>query len=206
VTGILRAERFAVEPVDFNAIYAESLTALAKIAALLGRSREEARFSARAKAVTAAIRQKMWDEQAGMFWDLSGENETPLRASSAAAFVALFGGAATAAQAARLVEQYRTSFTAPYPVPTTTTCAPHFDPDSYWRGSTWLNVNYLIAEGLRRYGFADIADEIGRASLVLVQQSGFREHYNPITGAGGGSRSHSWSGIILDLKPLEKAG
>jgi neutral trehalase len=147
----------------------------------------------------------MWDEESGMFWDLSGEDETPLGVSSAAAFVALFGGAATADQAERLVEQYRANFTAPYPVPTMMTCARQFDPDSYWRGSTWLNVNYLIAEGLRRYTFDDIANEIGRSSLALVEQSGFREHYNPLTGAGGGSQSHSWSGIVLDLKPRELA-
>jgi glycogen debranching enzyme len=68
-----------------------------------------------------------------------------------------------------------------------------------WRGPTWVNTNWLVARGLRRKGRADLARLIEDASLALVDQSGFREYYNPLTGAGYGSRNHAWSALALDM-------
>jgi hypothetical protein len=37
------------------------------------------------------------------------------------------------------------------------------------------------------------------ASLALVERSGFREHYNPETGAGLGARDFAWSALALEM-------
>jgi len=52
-----------------------------------------------------------------------------------------------------------------------------------WRGPTWVNVNYLLIEGLQRSGFPRVADELRRKTLALIQQQDdIYEYYNPETG------------------------
>jgi hypothetical protein len=39
-------------------------------------------------------------------------------------------------------------------------------------------------------------------SLRLVQQSGFREYYDPLTGQGHGAANFTWPGLLLDMQQL----
>ena len=83
-----------------------------------------------------------------------------------------------------------------YPVPSVPLNSPHFRPRSrlyLWRGPTWINTNWLVAEGLRRHGSDDLAEAISASSRELVERSGFREYYNPLTGEGGGEKEFGWS-------------
>jgi hypothetical protein len=33
----------------------------------------------------------------------------------------------------------------------------------------------------------------------LVEKSGFREYYDPVTGEGHGAREFTWSGLLVDM-------
>ena len=57
-------------------------------------------------------------------------------------------------------------------------------------------MNWLIADGLRRYGFDALAQELDADSLALMQQSGFREYYDPRDGTGCGAAQFSWSAAL----------
>lgn len=197
------AGSYCVEPVDFNAIRAADLDALAGIAHILGWEGEAIRWAQRATAVRDAIQARMFD---GLPYDLEGPGEKPIRQESAAQYITLFAGAATVEQAARLVDQLRQDRHWPaYPVPTTPVDAPTFAPDRYWRGNVWLNVNWLIYQGLRRYGYDDVAGTLAARSLALVEQSGCWEYYHPLTGQGLGSPHYSWSAIVVDMLASERA-
>ncbi len=188
---------FHVEAVDFNAIRAADLEALARIAAMLGYNAEARSWEGRAESVRQAVRNRLLRPQP---CDLAGIDERPLLHLSAAPFVALFGGCADDAQAAALHDTLRhTSFWTPFPIATTPTTDAAFDPDHYWRGNVWLNVNWLIVQGLRRYGFSETARVLTECSIQLASQFDFWEYYNPLSGQGYGSFPHSWSGLILDL-------
>ena len=39
-----------------------------------------------------------------------------------------------------------------------------------WRGCSWLNLNYFIIVGLKRYGYNDIAEEIRKRTLDAVYE------------------------------------
>jgi len=59
-------------------------------------------------------------------------------------------------------------------------------------------MNWIIAEGLRRYGFVAQADALIHDSLALIEQSGFREYYDydPRDGSGCGATDFCWSAAL----------
>jgi glycogen debranching enzyme len=64
-----------VEDVWFNVAYALSLHAMARLSG-------EATWTARARRVEAALLERCWDEGAGLFFDLAGHAERPVRVST----------------------------------------------------------------------------------------------------------------------------
>jgi hypothetical protein len=68
-----------------------------------------------------------------------------------------------------------------------------------FRGTSWINVNWYLARGLRRHGYTALAERIEDGSLALIERSAFREYYNPHTGAGYGAEDFSWSALVLDM-------
>jgi hypothetical protein len=60
-------------------------------------------------------------------------------------------------------------------------------------------VNWLIFQGLRRYGYREVAEELASRSLALLEQSGFWEYYHPLTGQGLGGGMFSWAAVMLDM-------
>ena len=198
--AVQAAGLFNVETCDLNALYLVSLDAMTRLAARVAPG-DVATFEARREQTAQAIQTKLWDERLGVYVDLAGADETPLPPGSAAAFVPLFAGLPTPEQAARLVSHLSdpTQFWPAYPVPTVALTHPQFAPDRYWRGSSWPHLNWMLALGLRRYGYTALADELTVRCLALVQHSGFWEYYNPLTGAGLGATPQSWTTLILDM-------
>lgn len=51
-----------------------------------------------------------------------------------------------------------------------------------WRGDVWNQINYLICQGVARYGYSELADRICDKTVANVIANGFNECYNPDTG------------------------
>ena len=157
----------------------------------------------RAIAVQRAVTTKLWRPAPGgghQVVDLSGVDEVPLADGGVQQYVLLFGGCATPEMARDLAGQIEKAMArTPYALSTVPPEHPAFDPDRYWRGNVWIQVNWLVWMGLRRYGYTDLAQELARRSIGLVMQHGQHEHYNPFTGQGHGSHPHSWDALVLDM-------
>ncbi len=196
---------FCVETADFNAIRVADLEALAQIALIIGESGR--RWRDEAKLACEVVRQRLiqTDNDGNMtICDLSGSAEMPIITPSASQFVLLFGGCLSPEQAEKLVNRLQSSaFWTPYPVTTTPSDHPQFDPAHYWRGNVWLSVNWLIWRGLRRYGYHEIAHDLVARTLTLVKNHGFHEYFNPMTGDGYGPSQQSWTTVILDMALTE---
>ncbi|HEY7573272.1 MAG TPA: trehalase family glycosidase [Nitrososphaeraceae archaeon] len=88
----------------------------------------------------------------------------------------------------------------------------YFKPVDYWRGPIWINTSWSIRYGLLRYGYTERAERIKQGALRLVAEHGFREYFNPTTGAGLGGKNFSWTaaGVIDMIKmksnPLDLLG
>ena len=80
-----------------------------------------------------------------------------------------------------------------------------FDSKRYWRGPTWLVVNYMIAEGLTRSGQGAMAQRILANSLHLIEKSGFAEYYDPISGEPCGGGSFTWTAaMVIEILKSQK--
>jgi len=84
-----------------------------------------------------------------------------------------------------------------YLVPSHDPADSRFDAKRYWRGPSWLIVNYLIADGLHQAGLDDVAGKIEEQSLQLINQSGFAEYYDPVTGEPCGGKTFSWTAAMV---------
>ena len=197
---VLLAENggFHVESLEINSIRAADMESMARMAQALGKPAEAESWLRRGAAVREGFRARMIVD--GLPYDLAGLNEAPILQANAGQFVTLFGGLPTPEQAERLVCQLQeANFWTAFPIPNTPTDSPGYAPEHYWRGNVWPCLNWLIYQGLRRYGYRDLADELAHRSFALLQQSGFWEYYHPETGEGLGGRSFSWAAVMLDM-------
>jgi glycogen debranching enzyme len=75
-----------------------------------------------------------------------------------------------------------------------------FDPLKYWQGPTWINTNWLIIEGLKRYGFTEEAEQLTKKSINVVAKSGPSEYFSPLDGSPAGAANFSWTAALtIDL-------
>ena len=69
-------------------------------------------------------------------------------------------------------------------------------PRRFWRGPVWVNVNWMVAEGLREHGEDGLAERIALETRRLLEGAGMREHFDPRTGAGLGATDFSWTAAL----------
>lgn len=201
---------FYAEPVDFNAIRAADLLALAEIADEVNRPSDVAAFEARAQAVQRAVHDKMVSVGDGELQthDLLGCAEEKSSVDHAGTFVLMFGQCLSRAEAVALSSQLfdpAGPYATPYKVASVSRFDPLFDSKEYWRGNVWLSLNWLVWKGLLAYGQKEQAAALMCDSLALVEKSGFCEFFDPLTGDPGEKYGRpcplgqSWSTIILDM-------
>lgn len=202
LTALLALDAFHVEDVLVNSIYAQGLRALARLCS----GPDSREFAQRAGQTEAALLSKCWDEATGAFYDLVGQAEVPARVLTVTSLFPLILETLPAPVAERLIREHLLAadeFWLPYPVPSVARREPSFDATLdhglIWRGPTWLNTNWFLVHGLRQHGRADLARPIAARSLELAARAGFRECYNPYTGAGLGAEDFAWSTLVVDM-------
>lgn len=83
--------------------------------------------------------------------------------------------------------------------PSTSVGADEFNPTRYWRGPVWPVMNWLTWYAWDRIGEFDIANQLRQNAVQQIEESGFYEYMNPLTGEGLGSDRQSWTAAaVLD--------
>lgn len=197
---ILDHSLFSIEDLTFNCILIRANTHLQKIALSI---REEVPpgLLKRMKSAEDALEQ-LWDPYDGQYFSRDFVTHRLLTEPSIATFMPLYAGSITkerAAQIVKLLENERLFGTA-FPVPSTPVNSAWFNPVCYWQGPTWVNMNWLIIDGLKRYGYHQHAEALREATLEMVANAGWREYFNPLTGEGLGAKDFSWTAALaIDL-------
>jgi hypothetical protein len=70
---------------------------------------------------------------------------------------------------------------------------PTFAPDSYWRGSAWPQLTYLVWRAARWAGDGASAASFQNSMTSAVVVSGFAEHWDPDSASPLGAAPQSWS-------------
>ena len=199
--ALLERMPFLVQDVLFCSILHRADEDLRALAVTLGEeTREMDGWLGRTRAVFEA---RFWDDTRGLFFDYDARIHAPIRVNANATFAPLFAGLASPEQAARLVAEhfenpveYAPSADSNHRLPSVAKNERDYSPRRYWCGPVWIQMNWIIAEGLRRYGFVAQADTLIHDSLALMAQSGFREYYDPRDGSGCGATDFCWSAAL----------
>ncbi len=195
---------FLIQDPLFNSVLCRANESLVRIAEAIGIDPGEPR-AWREKSVRA-IREKLWHGEHGIFdaYDLvSGEL---LEVDTAAGFLPLFAGAASVEQAEMIYRRLNSaSFCALhqgncFTIPNYDTQQEGFDRSNYWRGPVWININWMLAQGLRRYGYTLKADSLQKDLLQLPIRFGFHEYFDSFDGTGYGTDDFAWTAaLFIDL-------
>jgi hypothetical protein len=190
------ASPFQIVDPGFNAILIRSSADLADLALDFGEPALAATSRARAEKGIAALEQ-LWSEPDQQYLCLDRVTGKLVDSRSIGGLMPVFAAipGARAYSIARTIEKWAAK--ASHIVPSHDPDDPRFDSKRYWRGPVWLVVNYMIADGLVAAGEAAVADRITQSSLKLIEQSGFAEYYDPITGEPLGGGRFTWTAAMV---------
>jgi len=195
---------FLIQDPLFNSILCRANEVLSKIARLLGKPDDiPVQWY---KKTSESIRKKLWHNEHAIFDAFDLVNNEIIEVDTAAGFLPLYAGAATKKQAEILYSRLNSaSFCALnqgncFTIPNYDTSMNNYDRKNYWRGPVWININWMISNGLKRYGYTLKADSIRKDLVQLPIRFGFHEYFDSNNGTGYGSNNFSWTAaLFIDL-------
>jgi hypothetical protein len=192
-----------VESPDLNSYLCLEEDALAKIARVIGVEHDAQGWSLLAETTARRMIEQSWDARAGLFW--ARRNRTPITTRTPFSLFPLITGRMPPEITSHLVRQLTDpeQFWSRYPVPTVAMNDPKYNPNQMWRGPTWVNVNYLLIDGLSHTGYSELAQELrGRTLEMIGNHADIYEYYHPQTGENppDAASIFGWSAaIFIDL-------
>lgn len=175
---------------------------LAKMARELGKKEDAKQWEAKAKELREAVRKWHWSEKLGIYNDVSVGKMVSVTMTPAI-YWPMWAGISKKDQIAKSVGYLSDPkmFGAKWPMPSVALGDDRFRAKEYWRGPTWINLNWIAIRGFERYGQKAAASELREKTLDLLARTPvLYEYYDPLTGNGLGSKNYGWtSALYIDL-------
>ena len=203
--------------VDLNSLYALDAYCLAQIADFLGIETDKKKFQDEYDKIKRLINQLLWNEKEGFYFDRYWNGQFSRR-KAASNFFPLIARIPDENRALKLLKHLLnpSEFWGDFVLPTISRDDPAYKDQQYWRGTIWPPTNYLVYEGLKAYGFDQVAGDFAQKSvdLFLRQWNSYQlcpENFDSRTGEPGGQRYQSWGPLFaligveeyLDVTPWE---
>lgn len=192
---------FLVQDVLFNSILCRANRDLMEIGGIIGQDDKEIREWV--EQTSKAISERMWSPERQQFDPIDLVTDEQLPTATAASFMPLFAVAATSEQAEHLYKRLDSvSFCALhqgncFTIPNFDMSHEEFDSKNYWRGPVWININWMLSQGLKSYGYQEKSDSMKKDMIQLPVRFGFHEYFDSITGKGYGSSGFSWTSALF---------
>ncbi len=169
--------------VDYNSYLFALRGVIIKAAKLLGDDGVDiASLHERNARLAEAINRYLWDDDEGFYYDAHSRTLQRSDVKCIAGFAPLYAGLASEVQAARLVEHLTDpdEFGTPYPCPSISLDTPDVDPSLITYGGDVLLTSglWFTVEGLRRYGYRELAADYVRRALRMVTSEGPSSSYS----------------------------
>lgn len=200
IRRVLTHSLFAIEDISFNSIFIRANTRLQEIAAYLQVELPEELLERMQKTESAFA--ALWDPYSRQYYSREFVTHRLLKDSSVGTLMPLYAGCVSKERAGQLVKMLEDEhmFAANYPIPSVPLNSEWFQPQAYWQGPTWVNMNWLIIDGLKRYGYHNHAAALTESTLEMVRMSGFAEYFSPLDGSAAGADNFSWTAaLVIDL-------
>jgi hypothetical protein len=212
-----------LECLDLSLMVVNEMRCLEKMAAELyerreekGERREERYWEKYADRISQKINDIMWDEESQFFYSVDRVNhsfffmERDLRRQEIIGFLPLWAEAVSGDRAALLVETLTdtSKFWRKYGVPTLAAddewYSPYVDYCCKWNGPVWLLWDYMVYDGLKKYGYDELAGELADKMLLAVKTQlsknhNFWESYSPDNDVLNCPPNYIWDAIIAKV-------
>jgi alpha,alpha-trehalase len=183
-------------PVCLNSLLYKTEKDLEQISRWLGRSHDAEKWSKRGEQRKTLITKYLWNQDQGLFFDFDFVTSRMSGYKYVTTFYPLWAGLATPEQAKRVVNHLEL-FEQPGGIAMSTV-----ESGAQWDlPYGWGNIQMLVVEGLRRYGFHADADRISYKFLSTVAENfrrdgEIREKYNVVTRS---SEAHANLGYQMNV-------
>lgn len=190
------ASPFRIVDPGFNGILLRAVSEIADLAAELGEG-EIAKASQAQLSQGIAAMESLWNDRLGQYTCYDRVAGTLSDSPSIAGLLAVFAPVARPRVAAVANRIRKIGEMSKFLVASHDPSDARFDGKRYWRGPVWLIVNYMISDGLLVAGEVELADRIEADSLKLIENSGFAEYYDPLTGEPCGGGQFTWTAAMV---------
>lgn len=200
--------------VDLCSLWALDAHYLALIADAVGEPEDGKRYRQDAIDMNDRINAKLWNEELGIycsrFWDKDdGTPDKFLTRLTPANFYPLICGAPDASRAQKVLAVMTdpAQFWGEWILPTVSRQDPLFLEQTYWHGTIWAPVNYLVFQGLKRYATPELQAAFAQQSVHLFMDNWLAdgycgENFLSIDGSVGGNLNYTW-GTLMCLIGVE---
>ncbi len=197
IERILSRSHFSVHDLAFNCIVIRANHHLKSISKTIGRTLPDELRENMLK--TEVGLEKLWDGHNKEYFSQTFITRKLIKESTIATLLPLYAGTISKERAEELVHLLRSKqhFASTYPLPTVPQNSKWFKEFGYWQGPSWINTNWLICDGLRRYGYESEARHIEEMSIKMVAKHGPYEYFSPITGKPAGAKNFSWTASLI---------
>jgi glycogen debranching enzyme len=194
---------FPVTSPDLITYLVLQMHSLSEIARLLGKPDHVGKWKEKALSLSELMVRELYDPEKGYFIARHGKRVidecTPFN------FIPLWTNTLPDDIKQQLIKTLKQGdlFWKNHPLQTVSSLSPNYDPETMWRGPVWININYLFVEAFQGIGETQLALDLARSTLDLVNSNlGIYEYYNPETGLPpqGAAPIFSWSAaLFIDL-------
>ncbi len=200
INKILTHSMLTIEDLSFNCILIRANSHLKKIAKAIDREVPAELLESMKK--TKSTLEQLWDAYTGQYYSRNFATHKLIKVSSIATLMPLYAGSITDERAEHLVKLFKNQhlFSPKFPVPSVPVNSEWFKPNVYWQGPTWINMNWLIIDGLKQYGYDEEAEALRKKTIELVEPSNMDEYFSPLDGKPAGVQNFSWTAALtIDL-------
>ncbi|WP_340104608.1 MGH1-like glycoside hydrolase domain-containing protein [Rhodohalobacter sp. 8-1] len=194
---------FLIQDVLFNSLLCKADRDLAEIANAIGEKSKP--FTEQADRTARTINDKLWDDEHDMYLDFDLNEKQRVRADVLSGFIPMFAEIPGQDRANRMFNYLNTHCFCRLDddclaAPSYDRSGPGYSASKYWRGPIWINMNWMLSEGLQAYGNKEYVTLIRNSIAKLTLKNGFCEYFNPESGEGHGSDCFSWtSSLLIDI-------
>ncbi len=198
---------------DLTFMMIKEMHSLSSMANELGLKKESLEWESKALQTTKLVNEKMWDDSSKFYYSINKKDDSfkfltrDLRRMEIVGFLALWAEAAPKDRAKHLVKHLTNpdKFWRKYGVPTLAAddvwYTPYVDYCCKWNGPVWLLWNYMVLDGLKKYGYKNLANEIADKMMLAVstqlkKNHNFWESYSPDNEVLNSPPNYIWDSIM----------
>lgn len=157
--------------IDFASFLANEMRCLSEIAGIIGKTEKSEIWAERYQNIKEKINAYLWDEEDGFYYDRKVSDGKFHKVKSVASFIPLFAGICDKEKAEKLVAHLKDpkEFATAFPIPSVSADDKTYHTRDMFRGTVWLNFNYLIETGLLEYGYTKEAEELRQKTVDTLK-------------------------------------